>query len=152
MQESSTSARATILIVDDDPLVRRALQTMLEHGGHVCRTAVDGAEGLEMLRAADCDVALIDMHMPRLDGLGLLAGMRQQQIQAVPLVLTGFGEVGSAVEAMKLGAFDYLTKPPDLQELTRATTRAIEHSRARRHGRIMDGKGQFAALAVLGGR
>ncbi len=138
MQESSSSARATILIVDDDPLVRRALQTMLEHGGHVCRTAVDGAEGLEMLRAADCDVALIDMHMPRLDGLGLLAGMRQQQIQAVPLVLTGFGEVGSAVEAMKLGAFDYLTKPPDYQELTRATTRAIEHSRARHHGRIME--------------
>ena len=138
MQESSSSSRATILIVDDDPLVRRALQTMLEHGGHVCRTAVDGAEGLEMLRVADCDVALIDMHMPRLDGLGLLAGMRQQQIQAVPLVLTGFGEVGSAVEAMKLGAFDYLTKPPDYQELTRATTRAIEHSRARRHGRIME--------------
>src|SRR5229473_3067996 len=110
MQESSSSARATILIVDDDPLVRRALQTMLEHGGH----------------------------MPRLDGLGLLAGMRQQQIQAVPLVLTGFGEVGSAVEAMKLGAFDYLTKPHDYQELTRATARAIEHSRTRRRARIME--------------
>jgi PAS domain S-box-containing protein len=134
----SLNSRATILIVDDDALVRRALQTMLEHGRHICRTAVDGAEGLEMLRQADCDVVLIDMHMPRLDGLGLLAGMRQQHIQAVPLVLTGFGEVGSAVEAMKLGAFDYLTKPPDFQELTRATARAIEHSRARRHGRIME--------------
>jgi PAS domain S-box-containing protein len=138
MQGSSSNSAGTILIVDDDVLVRRTLQTMLEHGGHLCRSAVDGAEGLEMLRAADCDVALIDMHMPRLDGLGLLAGMRQQHIQAVPLVLTGFGEIASAVEAMKLGAFDYLTKPPDYQELTRATTRAIEHSRARRHGRIME--------------
>jgi PAS domain S-box-containing protein len=78
------------------------------------------------------------MHMPRLDGLGLLAGMRQAQIQTVPVVLTGFGEVATAVEAMKLGAFDYLTKPPDYQELIRAMTRAIEHSRARRHGRIME--------------
>jgi PAS domain S-box-containing protein len=138
MQESSSGSGATILIVDDDALVRRALQTMLEHGGYVCRTAMDGVEGLEMLRASDCDVALIDMHMPRLDGLGLLAGMRQAHVQAVPLVLTGFGEVGSAVEAMKLGAFDYLAKPPDYQELTRATARAIEHSRARRHGRIME--------------
>src|SRR5262249_38277173 len=72
------------------------------------------------------------------DGLGLLAGMRQAHVQAVPLVLTGFGEVATAVEAMKLGAFDYLTKPPDYQELNRAMTRALEHSRARRHGRIME--------------
>jgi PAS domain S-box-containing protein len=138
MQGSSSDSSATILIVDDDALVRRAVQSLLEHAGHVCRTAVDGAEGLEMLRGADCDVALIDMHMPRLDGLGLLAGMRQAQIQTVPVVLTGFGEVATAVEAMKLGAFDYLTKPPDYQELIRAMTRAIEHSRARRHGRIME--------------
>jgi len=138
MQETSSNSGPTILIVDDDALVRRTLQTMLEHGGYICRAAVDGVDGLEMLRASDCDVALIDMHMPRLDGLGLLAGMRQAHIQAVPLVLTGFGEVGSAVEAMKLGAFDYLIKPPDYQELTRATARAIEHSRARRHGRIME--------------
>src|SRR5260370_17227977 len=78
------------------------------------------------------------MPMPRLDGLGLLAGMRQAQIQTVPLVLTGFGEVASAVEAMKLGAFAYLTKPPEYQELTRATARAIEHSRTRRPSRIVD--------------
>lgn len=138
MNDSSGDATATLLIVDDDPMVRRSLQTILEHKGHSCRTAADGAEGLEMLRKEDFDVALIDIHMPRLDGLGLLAGMRDAHIQAVPLVLTGFGEVSSAVEAMKLGAFDYLAKPPDYQELTRATARAIEHSRARRHARIME--------------
>ncbi len=138
MNESSCESIATILIVDDDPMVRRSLQTILEHQGHSCRAAVDGIEGLELLRAEDFDVSLIDMHMPGLDGLGLLAGMREGQIQTVPLVLTGFGEVSSAVEAMKLGAFDYLAKPPDYQELTRATARAIEHSRARRHARIME--------------
>ncbi len=138
MQEASSSPGAAILIVDDDAMVRRSLQAILEHAGHICRCAADGVEGLEMLRAEDCDVALIDMHMPRLDGLGLLAGMRQAQVQAVPLVLTGFGEVASAVEAMKLGAFDYLTKPPDYQELTRATARAVEHSRTRRRARIME--------------
>ncbi len=138
MQEAPSSPGAAILIVDDDAMVRRSLQAILEHAGHICRCAADGVEGLGMLRAEDCDVALIDMHMPRLDGLGLLAGMRQTQVQAVPLVLTGFGEVASAVEAMKLGAFDYLTKPPDYQELTRATARAIEHSRTRRRARIME--------------
>jgi PAS domain S-box-containing protein len=131
-------ASGAILIVDDDAMVRRSLQAILERAGYACRCAADGVEGLQMLRAGDCDVALIDMHMPRLDGLGLLAGMRQAQIQAVPLVLTGFGEVASAVEAMKLGAFDYLTKPPDYQELTRATARAVEHSRTRRRAQIME--------------
>jgi PAS domain S-box-containing protein len=134
MEESG----AAILIVDDDAMVRRSLRAILERAGYACRCAADGVEGLETLRAEDCDVALIDMHMPRLDGLGLLAGMRQAHIQAVPLVLTGFGEVASAVEAMKLGAFDYLTKPPDYQELTRATARALEHSRTRRRARILE--------------
>jgi PAS domain S-box-containing protein len=138
MNESSGDQPATILIVDDDALVRRSLQTILEHQGYTCRTAANGVEGLAILRAEDHDVALIDMHMPELDGLGLLAGMREANIQAVPLVLTGFGEVSSAVEAMKLGAFDYLSKPPNYQELTRATARAVEHSRARRHARIME--------------
>ena len=138
MIESSDDSLATILIVDDDEMVRRSLQTILEHKGYLCRTAENGAEGMEMLRAEDFDIALIDLHMPQLDGLGLLAGMREAHIPVVPLVLTGFGEVSSAVEAMKLGAFDYLAKPPDYQELTRATARAIEHSRARRHARIME--------------
>src|SRR5260370_35721436 len=111
MQEASSSPGAAILIVDDDARVRRWVQAILEHAGHICRCAADGVEGLEMLRAEDCDVALIDMHMPRLDGLGLLAGLRQAQVQAVPLVLTGFGEVASAVEAMKLVALDYLRTP-----------------------------------------
>src|SRR5438552_18738168 len=92
MPEPSGDSGATILIVDDDALVRRALQTMLEHGGYVCRTAVDGAEVLQMLRASDCDVALIDMHMPRLDGMGLLTGMSQEHIQADVWVYTGYVE------------------------------------------------------------
>jgi len=129
---------ATILIVDDDPLVRRSLQTILENQGHTCRTAENGALGLQILHDEDFDVALIDMHMPELDGLGLLASMCEAHIQAVPLVLTGFGEVSSAVEAMKRGAFDYLAKPPNYQELTRATARAVEHSRARRRARFME--------------
>src|SRR5947209_1055737 len=127
----------TILIVDDEQPIRRTLQAILEKNGFTCHAAVDGEEGLAILRAGDYDVAFIDMHMPKLEGLGLLAAMREARLNTVPIVLTGFGEVSSAVEAMKLGAFDFLAKPPDYQELTRATTRAIEHSRARRHGRIM---------------
>jgi PAS domain S-box-containing protein len=138
MNEPSADSDASVLVVDDDLLVRRALENILKNEGYQCRTAADGVEGLELLRSEDCDVALIDMHMPRLGGLGLLADMRQAQIQAVPLVLTGFGEISTAVEAMKLGAFDYLTKPPNYQELLRATARAVAHSRARRHGRVME--------------
>jgi PAS domain S-box-containing protein len=138
MNDSSRETSATILIVDDDELVRRSLQSILEHQGHHCCTVGDGLEGLEILRAGDYDVALIDMNMPSLDGLGLLSRMRESQIRAVPLVLTGFGEVTSAVEAMKLGAFDYLAKPPNYSDLIRAVARAVEHSRARRHARIME--------------
>jgi PAS domain S-box-containing protein len=128
----------TILIVDDEQPIRRTLQAILEKNGFTCHAAVDGEEGLAILRAGDYDVAFIDMHMPKLDGLGLLAAMREARLNTVPIVLTGFGEVSSAVEAMKLGAFDFLAKPPDFTELVRAAQRAVEHCRARRHGQIME--------------
>ena len=111
MQESSTSARATILIVDDDPLVRRALQTMLEHGGHVCRTAVDGAEGLEMLRAADCDVALIDMHMPRLTGLETLQLVRQINAILPCILVTADASDRLMRQAYQARAYSVIPKP-----------------------------------------
>jgi PAS domain S-box-containing protein len=136
--ETPAPAPATILIADDEPPIRRTLQAILERNGLACRCAEDGEEALAALRAEDFDVAFIDMRMPKLDGMGLLAAIQEDHLNTVPIVLTGFGEVSSAVEAMKLGAFDFLAKPPDFAELVRSALRAIEHSRARRHGRIME--------------
>ena len=92
MLESSSGSGATILIVDDDALVRRALQTMLEHGGHVCRTAVDGAEGLERALADNPDLVVLDVMMPRMSGLDVCKQLKIQRPSMPIIMLTARGQ------------------------------------------------------------
>src|SRR5690349_13301368 len=94
---------AKILIVDDDGTVREMLDCFLRQEGHDCRTAEDGASGLEALRVADFDVVFVDFRMPRMNGIEFLAELKRSNRDAIPIVLTGHAEVAQAVEAMKLG-------------------------------------------------
>lgn len=132
------SQLAKILIVDDEEDVREVLQQLLEQEGYTCRIAADGVEGLDALRREDFDVVLTDLRMPELDGIGLLAAMREARVETVPVVMTAYGDVDSAVEAMKLGTFEFLTKPVDLITLRRVVATAGEHARVRQHGRAME--------------
>jgi len=118
---------ARILIVDDDPIVADSLVELLGQFGHQAATAQDGAEALAMLRDAErpFDLMLADMNMPRMDGLTLLKHVRKHDEQLVTIMITGYGTIESAVEAVKLGAFDYLTKPMVDEEIRETIDKAL---------------------------
>ncbi|MDQ3335189.1 MAG: sigma-54 dependent transcriptional regulator [Myxococcota bacterium] len=121
---------ARVLVVDDEPAIRFALVEMLSDRGFEVVEAPDGASALSLL--ADVDVVLTDLAMPGLDGLGLLREARRR-VPGVPvIVLTARGSEKSAVEAMKAGAEDYLTKPFDVEEVALAVRRAADAAQLRR--------------------
>jgi signal transduction histidine kinase/FixJ family two-component response regulator len=137
--EASVSRRpARILIVDDDDSLRDLVSLTLRKAGHTCRTSRGGVEGLSALCSEDFAVVLTDLEMPDLGGKELLAAMNEAGIDATTIVLTGHGDVTNAVEAMKLGAFDFLLKPVVSDELICAVDRALEYNQVRQHGRAME--------------
>ena len=105
------AGKAHILVVDDEPNVRKVLGALLEQAGYVATLAKDGNEALALVRARDPDVLISDLKMPGMDGLELLRAL-QKEFPEIPVVLlTAHGTIEAAVEAMKHGAFDFLTKP-----------------------------------------
>ena len=120
---------ARILIVDDERGIRDFLGEALRDANHETAEAADGAAALEMLRARAFDVMLTDLRMPgEIDGMALLRRARAEQPDMEVIVLTAYGTIETAVEAMKLGAFDYLQKPlSSPRELTLLVARALEH-------------------------
>jgi len=106
-----------ILIVEDEPAARNGLEQLVKAWGFVADSAGDGEEALEKITTFRPAIVITDLVMPRLDGLGLLRALQQQGADVTTLILTAQGTVETAVEAMKEGAYDYLTKPIDLQRL-----------------------------------
>jgi DNA-binding response OmpR family regulator len=100
-----------VLIVDDEPNVRLMLRTALESAGYRVLEAADGLAALAQLRAGSCDLVLLDLRMPKLDGMETLARLRQHGDATPVVMLTAHGSIPDAVAAMKLGAIDFLTKP-----------------------------------------
>ncbi len=118
---------AKLLVVDDEKNLRLVVEKEMTRQGHDVQTAQDGEAAWELIEARDFDVVLCDINMPRLDGLGLLRRVREQsQSQPEVIMLTGQATVESAIEAMKLGAYDYLTKPYRIGELSALVTAAAE--------------------------
>lgn len=109
---------AKILLLDDERQIRRAVELHLEKNGHEVSACEDGREGLDCLEQENFDLVITDLKMPRVSGIELLRSMRERSIQTPVIVLTAFASVESAVEAMKLGAADYIPKPPQLDEIT----------------------------------
>jgi DNA-binding response OmpR family regulator len=118
----------SILIVDDEPNVRLMLRTALESAGYRVVEAPDGLVALEQARTAACDLILLDLRMPRLDGMATLARLREARDPTPVVMLTAHGSIPDAVAAMKLGAIDFLTKP-----ITPAELRAVVAQVLRRH-------------------
>ena len=121
-----------VLVVDDEEGIRSFIGEVLEDEGLQVTLAADGQEAAELLDRRSFHLMITDLRMPRLDGMALLGKARADQPEMEVVVLTAYGTVGSAVEAMKLGAFDYLTKPlsgPD--ELRLVVQRALERRRLR---------------------
>lgn len=118
-----------ILVVDDDENLRWVLQTQLEQLGYTAMTAADGAAALTEIDRNPPSLVLTDLKMPGLSGMDLLQRIRRDYPEIPVLMMTAFGTIQSAVEAMRAGAYDYLTKPIDHDELGLAVHRVLEHFR-----------------------
>jgi DNA-binding NtrC family response regulator len=124
--------RPQIVIIDDETGSRESVAIALEKTGLAVRTFDDARRALELLeQEPSVRVAVCDMRMPGMDGLAFLQEVRRRELDLAVVLLTAFGSIESAVDAMKVGADDYLTKPVDLYELRRRVTNLLENRRLR---------------------
>ncbi|MFZ4620230.1 MAG: sigma-54-dependent transcriptional regulator [Bacteroidota bacterium] len=117
---------AHILVADDEIDFRMILQSFLVSEGHTVTTAEDGADAINKLQEKSFDLVLLDIRMPRVDGVEVLQFIKQQYIDTQVIILTAVNDVRIAVECMKLGAFHFLTKPYSVEELNSLVLRALE--------------------------
>ena len=123
---------ATVLVIDDDKMIRSFLETILGEDGYEVLLAATGAEGEATLRAKPVDIVLLDLMLPDEDGISVLRKIKQEEPNVQVIVLTAFGAVESAVEAMRLGAYDYIDKPSDVSKLKLVIKRALDELTMRR--------------------
>jgi two-component system NtrC family response regulator len=141
----------TVLVIDDEPAHRLMVRVVLGDAGFKVLEADNGSSGLATLRARPVDVVLLDMRMPGMSGLDVLQKMHEESMTTPVIMLTAFGNVGSAVEAMKIGAWDYLTKPTDNDELLAVVHKAAEHVRLTRENRDLKKQiGQLRETRIIG--
>jgi len=126
-----STQQARILVAEDEQNLRVVLQKELQRMGHDVRAAADGEDALKLLEESNVDVLLTDISMPRLDGMELLRRVHERPNPPEVIMLTGHATVESAIEAMKLGAYDYLTKPYRIAELDLLVKQAAEKRRLR---------------------
>ncbi|MDT8342399.1 MAG: sigma-54 dependent transcriptional regulator, partial [Longimicrobiales bacterium] len=128
-----------ILVIDDDRGLRKSLSLILDDAGYPVLQAEDGREGLEKALAERPDIVLCDVRMPVLDGLGFLEAYRKEGGDALVMVMTAYGSVELAVEAMKKGAYDYIPKPFSADEVLLTLRKAEEREQLRREvGRLRE--------------
>ncbi|MBX7108076.1 MAG: sigma-54 dependent transcriptional regulator [Chitinophagales bacterium] len=116
----------TILIIDDEKSIRRTLREILEYEGYKVEEAVDGLEGLNMLKEKTFDAILLDIKMPKMDGLEVLDKIMQTNADTPVIMVSGHGTIDTAVEAVRKGAYDFVAKPMDLNRLLISLRNALE--------------------------
>ena len=121
--------KANILVLDDDPVVRRALTDTLADEGYQVATAADGIEGLEKARGQTFDILLVDLKLPDMDGIEVLREIRKVTPEVIVILMTAYATLETAKEAMQLGAYDYLAKPLDPDAVTALLEKALEKRR-----------------------
>ena len=119
-------SKARILVVDDEASARSGLEKLLKQSGYDVQTAADGVAALEVASESAPDVVVTDLKMPNMDGMTLLSKLREQDSELPVIVTTAFGDVSNAVDAMRKGAADFITKPIDFDVLSVAIERALE--------------------------
>jgi DNA-binding NtrC family response regulator len=123
------SRLGTILVIDDEEIMREILDTLLSREGYDVRVASSGAEGLELARATPFDAAIVDIMMPGLDGIATLDELKRVDEDLAVVIITAYASVESAISAMKNGAFDYITKPFKNDEVLVVIRNAMERRR-----------------------
>jgi len=121
-------ASPRILVVDDEPVVTRGCRRVLGEQGYAVDTTESGLEGLRRARSRSFDLVVTDLRMPDLDGMELVKAIREERPGTPIVIITGYGTVSSAVEAMKIGVRDYLEKPFTPEQVTEAVESALSGS------------------------
>jgi DNA-binding NtrC family response regulator len=143
-------AKARVLVADDEESMRYFVQRSLARRGYDTIAVEDGRGAIAEFEARRADVAVVDLRMPGAGGLEVLAELRRRDPDVIVIVMTAFGSVESAVAAMKSGAWDYVTKPFDIEELILLIERALEHRAALRENhdlrRLVEHRSSYAGL------
>ena len=126
-----------VLVVDDEPKMQRILEIMLNQMGHKTLPAGNGLEAFDLLQSEDVDLVISDLQMPEMNGLQLLAKLREQNNDVPFIIVTAYGSVESAVAAMKQGACDYIIRPFDVEAVELAITRALGLRHVQRENRFL---------------
>lgn len=121
-------ASKKLLIIDDEPAIRRTLKDILENEGYSVDDAADGAEGLKKIQESEYDMVLCDIKMPKMDGIEVLEKVIDEGIDVPFVMISGHGTIDTAVDAIKKGAYDYISKPPDLNRLLVTIRNAMDKS------------------------
>lgn len=124
-----------VLIIEDERLIRWSLRQKFEAQGFEVTEAENGSEGLHVLDEGIFDLVMLDYRLPDMTGLDVLRALREKDTDVVVIMITAFSTVESAVDAIKLGAYDYITKPFDMEELLRKAHKALETTKLRREVR-----------------
>ena len=118
---------ARILVVDDEPMVCLALTNWLEEENYFTQAVQDGPQAVEAVRQENWDIILLDLRMPGMDGMEVLKQVKEIAAQTVVIMMTAYASIPGAVQAMKEGAYDYIVKPLDVDQLTLMLKRIVEH-------------------------
>src|SRR5260221_1591635 len=126
--DQNESLMADILIIDDEKAIRKTLSEILSFEGYKIEEASDGEEGLKKFKDKNYDLVLCDIKMPKLDGIEFLQKAGESNADVPIIMISGHGNIETAVEAVKKGAFDYISKPPDLNRLLITIRNAMDRS------------------------
>jgi len=121
---------ANILVIDDEEIIHSSLRKILTRNGHQVTTTLEAAKGLELIESHDYDLVISDLMMPNMNGIELLEALRDRSIRTPVLMLTGYPTIRTAVQALRLGAVDYLAKPFTRHELLAPINRVLRRSNA----------------------
>ncbi len=129
---------AAILIVDDDPLLRQSFEKLLRHEGHTVNAAATGESGIALVRSQHFDLLIMDVRLPGISGLEAFQAVRAIEPRLPVIIMTAFGSTETAIEATKMGAFDFVLKPFDIPDILNLIRQAIEAGRFMRSHVQMD--------------
>jgi len=150
-EESSAELSESVLVVDDEESVRTAVAAILNKQGFEVETAASGKEALELLTNHSFDIVFSDLKMPEMDGLEFLSAFKAAGHVATVIIMSAFGTIPIAIEAMKRGAYDYISKPFNADEILLAIRKASERERLRKENQLLRDQveGSFSFKQVI---
>jgi DNA-binding NtrC family response regulator len=126
-----------VLVIDDDPAIREILRETLTQEGYSVSVVANGAAGIQAVKDAPIQIVVTDLQLPDIDGLAIIDRLARLDAKIIPIMMTGFGTIETAVRAMKLGAFDFITKPFDPETVVVVMRKAVEFHRLRQENHLL---------------